>query len=137
MAIKRMTKEDLPQSLGAFKPVGHVLMGLHSEDDARGAVEALRHAGFAQADIIDFDSAEYSGHMERMIDHASDFAGFGYEITLMRRYRQLCAGGCRWLLVYAPEEDAAQRVADVARRFHALTAVKYHRLAEEDLITPA
>lgn len=136
MAIKRMTKGDLPQSLGTFKPVGHVLIAVHSEHDARRAADALREAGFAEDDIIDFSGAEYSGHMERMIEHASEFAGFGYEITLMRRYKQLCSEGCRWLLVYAPEDEDTRRVAEVALRLHALTAVKYHRLVEEDLMTP-
>ena len=137
MAIKRMTTGDLPQSLGAFKPVGHVLLAVRGGDDARRAVDALHEAGFAEEDVIDFNSAEYSGHMERMIEHASEFAGFGYEITLMRRYKQLCREGCRWLLIYAPEEDDTQRVAEIARRLNAMTAVKYHRLVEEDLITPA
>ncbi len=134
MVIKRMTKEDLPQSFGAFKPVGHVPMAVRSDDDARRTVEALREAGFAQEDIIDFTGGEYAGYMDRMLDHASEFAGFGYEITLMRRYKKLYSEGCRWLLVYAPEDDEGQRVAEIARRFNALTAVKYHRLVEEDLI---
>lgn len=134
MAIKRMTKEDLPQSLGTFKPVGHVLMAVRSGDDARLAVQALLEAGFEEEDIIDFTGDEYANYMDRMLDRASEFAGFGYEITLMRRYKKLCSMGCRWLLVYAPEDDEAQRLADIAKRFNALTAVKYHRLVEEDLV---
>lgn len=131
---KRMTKADLPTSLGAFKPVGHVLMAFASEAEARDAARALREAGFADGDILDFSGAEHAARMNEMLDHASDFAGFGYEIVLMRRYKELCRQGCTWLLVYAPEDEEAARVADVARRLHALTAVKYHRLVEEDLI---
>jgi hypothetical protein len=134
MAIKRMTKADLPQSLGAFKPVGHVLMALRSEDDERAADQALRDAGFDADDILHFSADEHEDRMQQMIDRASDFAGFGYEIVLMRRYKKLCAGGCRWLLVYAPEFGEAARVAEVARRFAAPMAVKYHWLVEEDLV---
>lgn len=134
MAIKRMTKEDLPQSLGAFKPVGHVLMALRGEREAGQAAQALREAGFDEEDILDFSGPEHAGRMNQLLDHASEFAGFGYEIVLMRRYKKLCGEGCSWLLVYAPEDEEAQRAAEIAKRFGALTAVKYHRLVEEDLI---
>ncbi|HEX6362807.1 MAG TPA: hypothetical protein VFZ93_07620 [Albitalea sp.] len=135
MTIKRMTREDLPQSLGAFKPVGHVLMAFRTEEQARDASHALREAGFEEEDILRFSCEEMSARLEHMQQHASDFAGFGYEVVLMRRYRELCReGGCTWVLVYAPENDEGERVAEVARRFEALTAVKYHRLVEEDLV---
>jgi len=134
MAIKRMTKADLPQSLGAFKPVGHVLMALRDENQAREAVQALHQAGFDDEDVLQFTAGEHEGRMDQMLDHTSAIAGFGYEIVLMRRYKKLSAEGCRWLLIYAPDDDEAQRVAEVAQRFGSPMAVKYHRLVEEDLI---
>ena len=134
MWTRRLTIADLPQSLGTFKPVGHVMIALPDLDQAVAAAEALRAAGFDTEDILHFDSAEGEAKMRDMIDHSSDFAGFGYEITLMRRYQALSEAGHRWLLVYAPEDDETERVAEVARRFHAPMAVKYHRLAVEDLI---
>lgn len=134
MAIRRMTKADLPQSMGAFKPVGHELMALRDEQQAAAAVQALHDASFDDEDILQFSTDEQADRINYMLDHASDFAGFGYEIVLMRRYKKLCDVGCRWPLVYAPEDDEAQRVAEVAHRFHAPAAVKYHRLVEEELI---
>jgi hypothetical protein len=134
MAIKRMTKEDLPHSLGAFKPVGHVLMALRDEDQARAAEEALRQANFDEEDVLHFSAGEHAGRMDDMLDHASDFAGFGYEIVLMRRYKRLCGEGCRWLLIYAPSDEEGETVGDIARRFGSPMAVKYHRLVEEDLV---
>jgi hypothetical protein len=134
MTIKRMTKDDLPQSLGAFKPVGHVVVALPDEERARDAARALREAGFHDEDILDFSGPEHAARMSQLLDHASEFAGFGYEIVLMRRYQELNRQGCSWLLVYAPGDEQAQRVAEVARRFGALSAVKYHRLVEEDLV---
>jgi hypothetical protein len=133
MAIKRMTKQDLPHSLGAFKPVGHVLMALRDEDTAREAERALHDAGFDEEDVLQFTAGEHEGRMDAMLDHASDFAGFGYEIVLMRRYKKLSAEGCRWLLIYAPNDEEAETVGDIARRFGSPMAVKYHRLVEEDL----
>jgi hypothetical protein len=38
------------------------------------------------------------------------------------------------LIAYAPNDAAAERITEVAKRFSALCAVRYHRLANEDLI---
>ncbi len=134
MTVKRLTKADLPQALGAFKPVGYVLLALGDDDQLHAGTAALRDAGFDQEDILPFGSGEQVGRMDQMLDHASDFAGFGYEVVLMRRYRQLSAQGFRWLLVRAPSDSQTRCVAEIAKRLDSPMAVKYHRLAEEDLV---
>jgi hypothetical protein len=135
MTIDRLTKADLPQSMGAFKPVGHVLLAFPDDGRARGAAQALHEAGFADDDILDFTCRDLCSRMEQMLQHASEFSGFGYEVVLMKRYKALCDENlCSWVLVYAPDDGQTQPVAEAARRHGALTAVKYHRLAEEDLI---
>lgn len=134
MWTRRLTLADMPQSLGTFKPVGHVMLALPSTDAARQVALALLDDGFEAEDILHFDSDEGEAKMREMIEHSSDFAGFGYEITLMRRYQSLSEDGHRWLLVYAPEDEEAERVAETAKRFAAPMAVKYHRLAVQDLI---
>ena len=134
MAIKRMTKADHPQSLGAFKPVGHVVVAMPDDTSAAGAVQALRQQGFDADDILAYSAAEEDDEMDRMLQHTSDFAGFGYEVTLMRKYRELAARGASWLIVFAPDEDQAQVVAEVVKAHGALMAEKYHRLVIEDLL---
>lgn len=134
MALKRMTKADHPQSLGAFKPVGHVVVAMPDDRSAAAAVQALLRQGFEREDILEYTAAEENDEMDRMLQHASDFAGFGYEITLMRRYKALAAEGASWLIVFAPEDEQAGRVAETARAHGALMAEKYHRLVIEDLI---
>lgn len=134
MALKRMTKADHPQSLGAFKPVGHVVVAMPDDRAAAAAVQALLQQGFEREDILEYSAAEENDEMDRMLQHASDFAGFGYEITLMRRYKALAAEGASWLIVFAPEDVQAARVAETARAHGALLAEKYHRLVIEDLI---
>ncbi|MCW5665551.1 MAG: hypothetical protein KIT35_17100 [Piscinibacter sp.] len=134
MALKRMTKADHPQSLGAFKPVGHVVVAMPDDRAAAAAVQALLQQGFEREDILEYSAAEENDEMDRMLQHASDFAGFGYEITLMRRYKALAAEGASWLIVFAPEDVQAGRVAETARAHGALLAEKYHRLVIEDLI---
>ncbi len=136
MAIKRMTKADHPQSFGAFKPVGHVVVAMPDDERAAAAVQALHGAGFEAADIIEYTAAEEDDEMDRMLADAdaTGLTGFGYEVSLMRRYQELAREGASWLIVYAPEDDKASRVAEVARAHGALMAEKYHRLVIEDLI---
>ena len=134
MAIKRMTKADHPQSLGAFKPVGHVVVAMPDDTSAAQAAQALRQQGFDADDILAYTAAEEDDEMDRMLQHTSDFAGFGYEVTLMRKYRELAARGASWLIVFAPEDDQAERVASTVRGHGALLAEKYHRLVIEDLL---
>ena len=134
MALKRMTKADHPQSLGAFKPVGHVVVAMPDDSRAARAVQTLLARGFERDDILEYSAAEENDEMDRMLQHTSDLAGFGYEVTLMRRYKELAGQGASWLIVFAPEDDQAERVAAAAREHGALLAEKYHRLVIEDLI---
>ncbi len=134
MTIKRMTKADHPQSFGAFKPVVHVVVAMPDDDRAAAAVQALHAAGFEAGDILEYTAAEEDDEMDRMLTQASDLAGFGYEVSLMRCYQELAKDGASWLIVYAPEDDRASRVAEVARTHGALMVEKYHRLVIEDLI---
>jgi hypothetical protein len=134
MPIKRLTKTDHPQTLGAFKPVGHVVIALPDEASAAVAVQALHAAGFDDEDILHYSAAEEGNEMERMLQYTSDFAGFGYELSLMRRYQQLARDGASWLVVFAPDEAHTVRITEVARRSGALIAEKYHRLVIEDLL---
>lgn len=134
MAIKRMTREDLPTSFGAFKPVGHVVVALPDDARAGDAVRALLRDGFEDEDVLVFSAAEEGDRMDRMLGHVSDFAGFGYEVTLMRRYQELARRGCAWLLIFAPDDARANRAAAIVREHGALMAERYHRLVIEDLL---
>ncbi len=134
MAIKRMTKGDMPQSLGTYNPVGHVLVALPDDAVAQEARQALLDIGFKNEDVLHYSAEEELAQMDAMLPRASEAAGFGYEVTLMRRYQSLATEGCGWLVVYAPDAAQTERVAEVARRFDARSVVKYHRLAVEDLL---
>ena len=134
MTIKRMTKADHPRSFGAFKPVGHVVVAMPDDSRAAAAVLSLRGSGFSAEDILEYTAAEEDDEMDRMLQHASDFAGFGYEVSLMRRYKELATNGASWLIVYAPDDERAYKAADTVKGHGAVLAVKYHRLVIEDLI---
>jgi hypothetical protein len=134
MAAPRMTKDDMPQSLGAFKPVDHVVIALPDDDSAARLAQALRGAGFEEADVLEYSAAEKGHAMSRMLEHTSEFAGFGYEVSLMRRYQELARKGASWLIVYAPDEARTAQVAELAKAHGALVAEKYETLTIESLV---
>ncbi len=133
---KRMTKGDLDEmrTLGALNPVGHAILAFANGSVAADAKTALLGVGFAEADILTYTSGELFPDLDEMMRNASGAAGFGYEITLMRRYMTLASEGCGWLIVYSPDEEQVKKVADVATRLAAKSAVHYGRFASEDLI---
>lgn len=134
MAVKRMTKADRPQSLGTYNPVGHMLLAFPDDAVAQQARQALRDEGFDDEDVLFFSAEEEREQMDAMLPHASQLAGFGYEVTLMRRYQTLASEGCGWLLVYAPDGPHTDRAMGIARRYGVRSAVKYHWLVVEDLL---
>ena len=134
MTAKRLTKEDIRNTVGILNPIGHVILAFPDDAVAAEAVAALRAAGFAEEDILAYRAEEATPRLRERVQSASEAAGFGYEINLMHRYLALAEQGAGWLIVYAPDDAAVQRLVEVAKRFHALCAVRYHRLANEDLI---
>ena len=134
MTIKRLTKEDIQKTSGILNPVGHVVLAFKDDGVAARAVTELHAAGCGDADILAYLAADAAPRLRERVRTASQAAGFGYEITLMRRYLAFAEEGAGWLIVYAPDDAATQRVTAVAERLGALCAVRYHRLANEDLI---
>jgi hypothetical protein len=134
MVVKRMTKADHPQSFGAFKPVGHIVVALPDDARAAQAVAGLHALGFAPEDILEYTAAEENDEMDRMLARTSEVAGFGHEVTLMRRYQELARNGASWLIVWAPDEKKDEAVVELLRRHGALLAERYGRLVIEDLL---
>jgi len=134
MTAKRLTKEDIRNTTGILNPVGHVILAFKDDATTAQAVEALRAAGCAEADILVYTADEATPRLRERVKTASEASGFGYEITLMRRYLSFAEQGAGWLIVYAPDDAAVDRIVAVARQFEALCAVRYHRFANEDLI---
>ena len=135
MAFKRLAKGDRALSVGGvFNPMGHVVVAFESDERAGEAAAALREAGFEPEDILQYSADEEAQEMTRLLDGATGTAGFGHEIGLMRQYKSLAERGCGWLVVYAPEEAQCEKVVEVAKRYGAKLAEKYHRLVIEDLL---
>ena len=131
---KRLTKQDIHAASGILNPVGHVVLAFKDDAITAQAVAALKVAGSVDADILAYTAAEATPRLRERVRTASEAAGFGYEITLMRRYLTFAEGGAGWLIVYAPDDAAVQRIVTVAKHFGAPCAVQYHRLATEELL---
>jgi enoyl-[acyl-carrier-protein] reductase (NADH) len=134
MSIKRLTKEDIRKAAGTFNPTGHIVASFTNDAIAATAADTLHTQGFKAEDILSYTSAEVLKRLREMVAGASEAAGFGYEITLMRRYLKLAEAGAGWLIIYAPEDENTEKVAKVATDSKALCAVRYGRLVNEDLV---
>lgn len=126
--------EDLPTSFGTLKPVGHVLMAVKTRSQADILSVALAEAGWPADTVSEFRPQETVEELAAMVGNASGLAGFGYEITLMRRYLELAREGHSWLLVKVDDDDHAERAAQLGRLYGASLAVHYRRFTVEELI---
>lgn len=134
MTVRRLRKTDSAMSFGVFRPIGHVVVAFDNDTVASAARQSLLAQGFVADDVLQYSADEENRVMSDMLDHTSDFAGFGYEVTLMRRYQALAKEGCGWLVVYTPDDAHAATVAAVAQQHGARVAERYHRLVIEDLV---
>lgn len=129
-----LTSLALSTTFGMFKPVGHVMIGLPTAAEVDVLVSVLHHAGWPAASLLDFRPQDSVAELEAMVESAGAMSGFGYEITLLRRYLALTREGQCWLLVKVDGAEQASEAADFARRHGAQLAVWYRTLTVEELI---
>jgi hypothetical protein len=121
-------------SFGTFKPVGHVMLGLPTTaalGNLKAELCAPSGLGCPAEELTPLESTQ---EMQALIDNASPLAGFGYEVTLMRRYLTLAQQGYSWLVVKVDSDDQAQLLATMAKAHGATLAVHYGNWTVEDLI---
>lgn len=126
-----ITKDALPTSFGAFNPIGNLMVGLPNAAQAKSFAAALREAAWDNDALVPFTPSESIAEFEALTEDAGALAGFGYEITLMRKYLALSREGYQWLLVRVDDSEEAAQVADVARVHGATLAVHYRMIVEE------
>lgn len=128
-----MDKTDPPETFGVFKPVGHTVIAFRSADDAQTAVNSLIEQGFAASAMVRYTPAEMKAQVESELKKASPLASFGYELDLVKAHGVLAEGGCSFLVVHAPDDALAQRVAAVARATKAVAGQHYGTFMIEEL----
>ena len=110
------------------------MMGLPVQAQADAHVAALHNAGWIGSAVRQFPPRESVAELQAMVDNAGTLAGFGYEITLLRRDLSLAEAAYRWLLVKVDDTALAAAAAEVARGCGATLAVHYPTLTVEELI---
>lgn len=133
-ASQAVDTDDLPTSFGVFRPVGQVMVGVPTQEDTDKLASALQGAGWPEGEVRQFTPQESVAELEALVENASGMAGFGYEITLLRRYLELARQGQCWLLVKVGSTEQAAQAADIARERGATLAVHYRLLTVEELI---
>ena len=133
-ASATVSVDDMPTSFGVFKPVGYVMMGLPTQRQSDALAGALQGAGWQGTAVLHFAPSETTAELEAMVDSASALAGFGYEITLLRRYLALAKNDYRWLLVKVDDGEHAAAATEVARGHGATLAIYYRTFTIEELL---
>ena len=129
-----MDKTDPPTSFGVFKPVGHIVIALQSEARAQAVVTALLAQGFTSDAIVRYTPQEMVAQVDAQEQAASPLASLGQELNLIKSHSELARHGCSFLVVQAPEDEQAERVAVLAREMQAVSAQRYGRFMIEELI---
>jgi hypothetical protein len=128
-----MATDDL-HSFGVFKPVGHVVISFPRAEQADAAHQALQQAGLATGRVMRYTDREMLEHIDEDLANASPLAGVGQELNLVRAHRELAARGYHWLVVHAPDDAQARRVAEAVRPHGAERAQSYGRFVVEELL---
>lgn len=131
-----MNVQERPEAFGVFKPVGHVIVSFPPDADMMAAADALQDAGFAADEVLRYTPEQMKQQAEVDIAKATPLAALGQELNLVKAHLELAEQGHSFLIVHAPKDEDAQRVASVALRFNAARAQKYGRFVIEELIEP-
>lgn len=124
-------------TLGAFKPVGHVLLSFANAQASAEAYRALLEEGVSDADIRRYTDRDMLRQVESDLARVSPVADFGQEINLMRFHREAALAGCHWLLVKAGNEAHARKIARSAQAHGAELAQYYGHFVIVELIRHA
>lgn len=120
-----MEKSNPPTTFGVFKPVGHTLIAFATEDELQSAQTALGLLGFAPESMVRYSPAEMRAQVAAELLDASPLASFGYEIDLIRQHKILAEQDCSFLVVEAPTDVLADKVAELVQNVKPTSAQHY------------
>lgn len=132
-----MDKQDPPTTFGVFKPVGHTLLAFHSQEQLHTAMRDLARMGFAASTMVQYSAEEMLSLADGELRGAGPMANFGYELDLLHQHKSLAQQGCGFLVVHAPHEAQAARVATLVATLQPASAQHYGRFLIQDLTETA
>ena len=127
------TKMRFPTSFGVFSPTGHVVMVFPTGGDAERARQLLFNNGFAQEDVTHYNKDEVMAELKKSEKQSESPAQIGQEVAKVDEYLVLAKQGCGFLVLRAPEDEAAKRAVVIVKPLGLKFAEKYNRLTIEEL----
>lgn len=122
------------ESFGVYKPVGHVVISFPTAAQADDAALALTGIGVADGEVRRYTDRQMLAQTRANIENASPLASIGQELNLIKAHHELAGRGYHFLVVHAPADELAQRVADTARAHGAERAQHFGHFIIEELI---
>jgi hypothetical protein len=126
-------KRPFPTSFGVFSPTGHVVMVFDSDATAQRARQLLLDNGFPEEDVVQYTKDEVIGVFRRSEEHTFDPLQIGQELAKVDEYLGYAKHGSGFLVVHAPDDEAAKSAVAIVRPVGLKFAEKYNRLTIEEL----
>ena len=135
MASENRTSEKpkYPTSFGLFYPVGYLVVGFPSREDALRVQQDLMTGGYEADDCAFFSCREVKEAAKENLDHGSFLPRLGAADKIIEQHLEAAKEGSSFLVIYAPDKVTSDRAMNVIRRVPFEFAHRYHRLAIEEL----
>jgi hypothetical protein len=131
--MKKDTRMQFPTSFGVFSPTGHVVMAFATDGEAERARQLLINNGFVEGDVTHYNKDEVMAELEKSEEQARSPVQIGQEVAKVDEYLVLAKQGCGFLVLHAPEDEAAKRAVTIVKPLGLKFAEKYNRLTIEEL----
>jgi hypothetical protein len=131
--MKKATRMQFPTSFGVFSPTGHVVMAFATDGEAERARQLLVNNGFVEGDVTHYNKDEVMAELEKSEEQANSPVQIGQEVAKVDEYLVLAKQGCGFLVLHAPEDEAAKRAVTIVKPLGLKFAEKYNRLTIEEL----
>ncbi len=122
-----------PTSFGIFYPVGYLVAGFKSSENAKQVQQDLFTGGYVPEDCEFFSCKEASQAAAENLDTGSFLPRLGGADKVVEIHLKAAEEGASFLVIYAPDSTSADRAMNVIRRVPFEFVHRYHRLAIEEL----
>ena len=131
---KTSEQRKYPTSFGLFYPIGYVVVGFLSKEDALRVQQDLITGGYERDDCAFFTSKEVKELTRKNLDQNQGFiARYGWADEAIQIHLESAKEGSSFLVIYAPDQLSSDRAMNVIHRVSFEFAHRYHRLAIEVL----
>ena len=128
-------RPEYPTSFGIFYPVGYIVVGLESKEDAQRVQQDLITGGYVPEDCALFSCKEVKEAARRNLDENPTFLPrLSWADKAVKIHLEAAKEGASFLVIYAPHKIIVDRAMNVIRRVPYVFVHRYHRLAIEEVV---